>query len=381
MDPRQAVLETEVARGAAPFLVGMVGDAEGVVWAGAAGEAAPGRAAGPDTVLRVFSMTKAIAAAAAMILADRGRLDLDAPVASILPEFDRVQVLEGWDGETPRLRAPARPATVRQLMTHTAGFAYTHWSADMKRYRAASGLPAMASGRRAALFYPLAHDPGDAWSYGIGPDWLGLVVEAVDGRKVDAFCAAEIFGPLRMASTAFALEDALRARLSGAWSRTPDGGFAELKVAPPPAPEFWGMGDALYSTAADYMRFLRLFLGGGAVDGVRVLSAEATAAMLDNHVGTLRVAPMRTTVARIAADVEIIPGTPKSHSLIGQRAEADVPGMRRAGSSGWAGVANTHWWVDPAAGLAGVLVTQTMPFFEPPLAAAYAAFERAVYAA
>jgi methyl acetate hydrolase len=381
MDPRQDVLDAAVARGDAPFLVGMVADAGGVAFAGAAGEAAPGTAAGPDTLLRMFSLTKAVAAVAAMVLVERGQLDLDAPVTAYLPEFARIEVLDGWDGETPRLRAPRSPVTVRHLATHTSGFAYTHWNAAMKRYRSATGLPAMGSGAKAALFYPLAADPGTAWNYGVGIDWLGLVIEAASGRPIEAVCAEAIFDPLAMTSTAFDLDDALRSRLARAWSRAADGGFAPLEIAPPPATEFRGMGDALYSTPADYLRFLRLFVGGGAVDGVRVLSGAATAAMLANQIGPLRVGPMVSTSARVSADVPFFPGVGLSHSLIGVRVEADVPGMRREGAQGWSGLLNLQWWVDPRAGIAALLATQTLPFMEPRFAATYSAFERAVYAA
>lgn len=381
MDPRRDVLETAVAQGDAPFLIGSVADASGVIFAAGAGEAKPGVAAGPDTLLRIFSMTKAVAAVAAMILSERGQLDLDAPVTAYRPEFGRKEVLDGWDGETPRLRAPRSVATVRQLATHTSGLAYTHWNAEMTRYRAATGMPAMASGTMASLNYPLAGDPGEAWRYGTGMDWLGLVIETVSGRPIDAFCAAEIFGPLGMGSTVFDLDAGLRARLALAWSRAPDGGFAPLEIGPPPATEFRGMGAALYSTVADYLRFVRLFLGGGAVEGTRVLSEASVAAMLANQIGALRVGPMISAAPRISADVTFFPGVALSHSLVGPRVEADVPGMRRAGATGWAGLLNLQWWVDPRAGRAAVLATQTLPFMEPRFASTFAAFERAVYAA
>ena len=381
METPQAVLEAGVARGDAPFAVGMVADAAGLRLVAAAGEAAPGRPAGPETVLRLFSMTKAVAATAALVLADRGALDLDAPVAAILPDFARVAVLDGWDGETPRLRPPARPATVRDLMTHVAGFAYGHWNADMRRYRKATGLPAMATGKRAALFYPMVADPGTAWRYGFGTDWLGLVIEAAAGAPIETVCREALLEPLGMRDTVFDLTPDLRERLARAWARGEDGGFEPSPIAPPEAPEFRGMGDALYGTAADYLRFLRLFLGGGAVDGVRVLSEASVAAALANQIGGLRVGRMASVAPRIAADVELLPGVEMRHSLIGQRSEADAPGRRRAGSSGWAGIMNTHWWVDPAAGVAAVLATQSLPFMEPPFARLYADFERAVYAA
>jgi len=379
MDDPQAVLDAVVARGDAPFAVGLAARGRETV-AAAAGEAAPGLAAGPDTVLRIFSMTKAVAATAAAMLAERGRLDLDAPVTDLLPEFGRVRVLDGWDGEAPRLRAPVRPPTARELAAHVSGFAYTHWNAEMKRYRAASGLPAMASGVREALFYPLAADPGAAWAYGIGIDWLGLVCEAAAGVPIDVFCRDEIFGPLGMADTGFAVTPAMEARLARAWRRE-GAGFAPLAIAPPAAPEFWGMGDALYGTAADYLRFLRLFLGGGAVGGARLLRPESVAAMLADQIGGLRAGRMVSTTARVSADVEFFPGLPVGHSLIGQRLGADAPGRRRAGSSFWAGILNTHWWLDPASGVAGIVATQVLPFMDPGAARMLEAFERAVYAA
>jgi methyl acetate hydrolase len=370
--PLQRLLDGMVARGDLPFAVVMVADADGIHAARAGGTA-------PDSLFRIFSMTKAVAAVGAAILAERGALDLDAPVTAYLPEFAAVRVLDGWDGDTPRLRAPATPVTVRQLATHTAGFAYSHWNADMRRYRAATGLPAMASGARAALFYPLVSDPGREWHYGIGPDWLGLVIAAAAGKPVEAFFTSEIFAPLGMTDAVFDLDPARAARLVPAFARNGDGGLDTIAFAPPADPEVRGMGDALYGTPADYLRFLRMLLGKGALDGTRVLAPASVAALLANQTGALAIAPMRSTSARFSADVELFPGIAKSHSLACLRVEADVPGMRRAGAQGWAGILNTHYWVDPAAGIAAVFMTQVLPFMDPRVAAAYAGIERAIY--
>jgi len=366
------ILEAMVARGALPFAVGMIADGTGI-HAAAAGDA------GSDRLFRLFSMTKAVGAVAAAILAERGLLDLDAPVTAYLPEFAQVAVLDGWDGETPRLRRPARPATVRQLATHTAGFAYSHWNADMRRYRRATGLPAMGSGARAALFYPLAADPGAAWHYGIGPDWLGRVIAQAAGRTIEDVCATAIFAPLGMTDTLFDLDPARAARLVPAFARAPDGGFTPLAIAPPERPDVRGMGDALYGTPRDYLRFLQMLLGGGMLEGTRVLAPASVAALLANQTGTLQIAPMRSTTSRISADVDFFPAVPKSHSLAALRVEADVPDMRRAGAQGWAGILNTHYWIDPAAGIAAVFMTQMLPFMDPAVAAARQDFERAVY--
>ena len=193
------VLERAVAQEDVPFAVGMVADAGGVRYSGAAGEAAPGRAAGEDTVFRIFSMTKAVGSVAAMILIDRGRMHFDTPVADVLPEFANAQVLDGFDGDTPVMRPPKVQATLRHLATHTSGFEYEFWNADVARYLEETGHPDILSGLKASLFYPMLTDPGTRWGYGIGIDWLGQAVEAVDGRRIDAFCREEIFEPLGMA--------------------------------------------------------------------------------------------------------------------------------------------------------------------------------------
>src|SRR5262245_58680432 len=125
------VLARAVSTQAAPGLAAMSGNAAGTIWSGAAGERASGEPMSVDTVFRIFSMTKGVGSTAAMILADRGRLDFDAPVESVLPEFAKIQVLEGFDGDTPRLRAPKSKATLRQLATHTSGLAYEFWNADV----------------------------------------------------------------------------------------------------------------------------------------------------------------------------------------------------------------------------------------------------------
>lgn len=374
------VLSRAVSSAVAPGLVATTGTARGVTWIGAAGERAPGQPMTEDTVFRIFSMTKAVGSTAAMVLAERGKLDFDASVESILPEFAKIQVLDGFDGETPRLRAPKSRATLRQLATHTSGLVYEFWNADVARWMAATGHPSIISGLKNSLYYPMVFDPGTRWDYGIGIDWLCQAVEAIDGRPIERFCQEEIFDPLGMASTAFECEGPLAARLASVSARGEDGRFAPFDIAPPAHPEFYGMGHALYSTAGDYMRFLRMFLNKGMLDGNRVLSERSVETMLANHIGALRVGKLSTAAPSITADVDVFPDTPKTHSLGFLRVEQDVPGMRSAGSQGWAGVLNTHFWFDPTRDVAGVIMTQTLPFVEAPFMSFYEEFERTVYA-
>jgi len=373
------VLADAVAERDVPFAVAMVTRSDGVTYSGAAGTAAEGRAAAEDTVFRIFSMTKAIGSTAAMILIDRGQLSLDTPVGDILPAWNDLQVIDGWDGDSPILRAPRVRATVRHLATHTSGIEYEFWSADTAKYLQQTGQPTILSGLEAALAYPLTSDPGTRWGYGISIDWLGRLVQEVDGRRIDQFCREEILDPLGMTDTAFEA-DGLADRMSDVSMRTPDGGFRPTKIAPPSHPELYGMGHALFSTAPDYIRFIRMILNDGQLEGNRILSSEAMRTMRADQMQGLTVPPMTSVAPPVSADVNLFPGIRTSHSFAFLRNDSDVPGKRSAGSLGWAGICNTHFWIDPARDLGAVLMTQSLPFAEPGLMKTYDSFERAVYA-
>jgi methyl acetate hydrolase len=376
----QHIIDRAVAQGAAPFIVAMAGNASGVTWSGAAGEAAEGRKAAEDTVFRIFSMSKAVGATMAMILVDRGQLSLDTPVADILPEFGDLQVLEGFDGDRPVLRAPKTRCTVRHLATHTSGLVYEFWSPALARYLKVTGHPTVMSGLERALNYPLAFDPGTQWGYGIGIDWLGKLVSAVDGRSIERFATEEIFAPLAMTDTSFRPDEDQKSRLAAGFARGTDG-FRRSGLNPPAEPEFHGLGHCLYSTAPDYLRFLRLYLGGGSVEGVRILSREAADTALANQSGDLDIGSMVSVDPRFSADVDLFPGLAKSHAVLALRVEEDVPGgLRSAGSLGWSGAFNTHFWIDPARDVAGVFMTQLLPFADARFMRALADFEKAVQA-
>jgi CubicO group peptidase (beta-lactamase class C family) len=375
----QAALDESVAARRAPFLVGMTARSDAVTFAGAAGEAAPGRAATTDTVFRIFSMTKAVGSSAAMILIDQGAIDPDTEVASVLPEFGALQVLEGWDGDRPRLRAPRVKATVRHLATHTSGLEYEFWNPDVADYLTRTGRPSILAGTREAMAYPLMSDPGTRWGYGPSIDWLGRMVEQVAGQRIDTFLKRHLFDPLGMSDTDVEVRPHMAPRLAVVKARGEDGHFADFDLAPPSQPEVYGMGHALYSTPQDYLRFLRLFLNRGTLDGARVLSEAAVERMLRNHMGPLQFQKMLTAAPPVTADFDPFEGTVKTHSLGFMRNEADIAGRRRAGAQSWAGVLNTHYWLDLQSDMAAVIMTQSLPFVEPPFMQAYEQFETAAY--
>jgi CubicO group peptidase (beta-lactamase class C family) len=380
MSKLQVVLDASVQAGDVPFAVAMVGDKNGINWSGGAGERSPGQAASIDTVFRIFSMTKAVGSTAAMILIDRGTLNPDTPVEDILPEFAKIQVLDRFDGDKPILRAPKTKATVRNLATHTSGLEYEFWNSDVAKYLAVTSHPTILSGLKASLFYPMTTDPGTHWGYGIGIDWLGQVVEKIDGRRIDQYCREEIFVPLGMRDTAFEVSASMKPRLAVVSIRGEDGKFGPFELAPPSTPEFYGMGHSLYSTAPDYMSFLRMFLNRGELGGKRLLKESSVEWMLADRLQGLNFRKMVTVTPAITADCDPFPGTRRTHSFGFFRLEEDILGMRSAGSQGWAGVLNTHFWLDPRKDVAAVIMTQSLPFVEPRFADTYAKFERAVYA-
>lgn len=378
MSEMQAILDRSVAQGDVPFVVALVGDRDGLLFSGAAGDAAAGRRAGEETFFRIFSMTKPVCAVAAMILVERGKLDLDTEVEQILPHFAMVRLLEGFDGIAPIFRTAKRKPTVRNLLTHTSGLEYELWNEEVAAYMEATGHPSVLTGTRASLYYPMMSEPGSRWAYGPNYDWLGLVVEAIDGRSIVDFCQEEIFDPLVMPDTRFELSPADHARLCEAMIRTDAGGFEPIDIAPATDPQVYAMGHSLYSTAPDYMRFLRMFLGGGELDGRRILSSSAVDLMMLNHIGTLNFRKM-VPCSPLSATLDPFPDAVLTHSLAFVRSEDQIPGMRSIGSQGWAGMLNSFYWFDPDKDVAALFMAQSLPFADTRYMSRFEEFERAVY--
>ena len=375
------VLHSAVERGDVPLVVAMAADENGVIYEGAAGERSPGSGepVSPDTTFRIASMTKMVATVAALQQVERSNLDLDEPVETYLPEFGELQVLEGLDGDTPRLRPPASKATVRQLVTHTSGLAYWFFNEDIVRWEQATGTANVLSGKMEIFSAPLVADPGERFEYGINTDWLGRVVEAASGQSLDAYMAEHIIGPLGMDSTAFLLSDEQRAVTVPIHVRAEDGTWQATDVDWSQEPEWWAGGHGLYSTPRDYLRFQRMLLGGGTLEGVKILERATVEDAFRNQIGALDFPPAISTADPAAtADFNGGPGLKWGLGLLLNTEQQ--PGMRAAGSGAWAGLFNTHFWVDPSTGVTGAIYAQSLPFVEPRVFAVYTDFEAALYA-
>jgi CubicO group peptidase (beta-lactamase class C family) len=374
------VLRNAVETGAVPNVVAVAADRDGIRYQGAAGPRAvgsPGEVA-VDSVLWIASMTKMVTTVAALQLRERGKLDFDASVAEYLSEWDKMQVLEGFAGDTPRLRQPTRRATVGQLATHTAGQTYWFWNADMVRYEELTGHPNVISGTTAALFLPLVVDPGTKFEYGTNTDWLGRVVEEVAGQRLDTYFAEHITGPLGMVDTVFGVDEERRERKVALHFPAEGGGWVASDMELPADPDYWSGGHGLYSTAQDYLRFARMLLAGGVFSGSRILAEDTVAEAFTNRIGGLEV-PERVSAASPAHSCDFVYGPDRKWGWGLLLNTKDEPGRRRAGSGAWAGLANTHFWIDPTSGITGAIFSQYLPFATPGYVQMYADFEKAIY--
>ncbi|WP_050426510.1 serine hydrolase domain-containing protein [Bradyrhizobium tropiciagri] len=334
-----------------------------------------------DSVFWIASMTKAVTSAGAMQLVEQGKLSLDEPIGKLLPDLAAPQVLEGFDAKgEPKLRPAKTPITLRKLMTHTAGFCYDLWNADMGKYMEKTGTPGIISCLNAALKTPLANEPGTRWEYGINIDFVGKAVEAASGKKLDAYLRDNMFAPLGMSDTGFKISDDMRKRLVGMHARGEDGTLAAMPFELEQNPEFHMGGGGLYSTAADYIKFCQMILNKGRGNGNQLLKAETVAAMGQNQMGDLTVGKMTTAAPPYTNDVDLYPDMIKKWGLSFLINTAKTPEGRSPGSLAWAGLANTYYWIDPSRDVCGVILTQLLPFADKHSLEAFAGFEKGIYA-
>jgi CubicO group peptidase (beta-lactamase class C family) len=385
MSDRAAIdrlLSDATAKGEIAGVVAAAGSAGGEIYAGAAGrrDLAKPDPMTVDTVFWIASMTKAIVSAAAMQLVEQGKVGLDQDLGGILPALASPSVLEGWDDGKPRLRPAKGAITLRHLLTHTAGFSYEIWNADIARYQEHAGIPSITTCENKALTTPLIADPGTQWNYGINIDFAGKLVEALSGQRLDAYLQDHIFAPLGMRDTGFKLRPDQRTRLAAMHARSPDDGkLTPIPFEMPQEPEFHMGGGGLYSTAGDYLAFCRMILNRGTLDGATVLRPETVKLMGQNHMGDINVTKLATVASASSFDAEFFPGMVKKWGLGFMISTAAVPSRRAANSLTWAGLGNTYFWIDPASDVAGVIMTQSLPFADPAVLGLYEAFETEVY--
>jgi methyl acetate hydrolase len=379
-----AALRAAVDARDVPGVVAMATTDKGPIYEAAFGtrDLGKGPAMTPDTVFRIASMTKAVTCVAAMQLVEQGKLSLEGPLPEVDKAINDPQVLDGFDAAgAPRLRPAKRPITLRHLLTHTAGFSYETWDANTVRYVKASGMPSTATGKVAALRLPLVFDPGERWEYGINIDWVGRIVEAVSGKPLDVYFRDHVFAPLGMNDTGFVASPEQRARQASVHQRQTNGSLDPQPLETPFKPEFYAGGGGLYSTAPDYVIFLRMLLNEGSFNRARILKSETVALMGQNHIGDIEAGILKTTMPMRSNDVDLFPGISLKWGLAYMINMQPGPNGRSAGSLTWAGLYNTYFWIDPKRRVAGTIMTQILPFADTRTLAVYGQFERGIYEA
>jgi methyl acetate hydrolase len=376
------ILERSAASGEVPGVVAMVGNRDGVLYEGAfglrrSGEDAPMTA---DTVAWIASMTKAITTAALLQLVEEGKVALDAPAADYAPGIGASGLLHDFDAEgQPLTRPPARPVTVRHLLTHTSGYSYDFASSAIRKYMKATGLPATNSGLLASLAAPLIAEPGDAFIYGISTDWAGRIVETVTGKPLETVFRERIFAPLGMTDSMFRLGPDQMARRASVHGVKEDGTYVPTEMVVVQEPEFASGGGGMYSTAGDYLTFLRMILSGGSLGGARILGSDSIAGLMTDQIPELTVPALGLMSPMGPRSADFFRGRPTGWTLGFQMNREPTAEGRSAGALSWGGFANTFYWIDPAKGIAGVFITQIVPFFDPRAVRLFREFETEVY--
>lgn len=377
------VLATGVENGQVPGVVAAMVDKNGLTYIGSAGERTigTGDVMTTDTVGDIASMTKAITGAAVMQLVEQGLLDLDAPAETYCSELATPQVLEGFDDAgQPILRDARSQVTLRNLLTHTAGYAYHFCDPNLDKWFGVTDAQLTYTGRLRTLNTPLMFDPGTKWSYGIGIDWAGIILERVTKSKLGDYFSEHLFEPLGMMDTGFTCTPDMLERKAAMHLRTPDSSFMSFQIPQAETSEFDRGGGGLLSTMSDYARFMRMILNDGELDGTRVLGPETVAQMATNQMGDIRVTGLKTVNPAIFCDADFYPGIPKSWGLSFLINEEPLPNGCPAGALTWAGAFNSYFWIDKTTGIAGCYMSQMLPFFDAGASGNFFDFQNAVYA-
>jgi CubicO group peptidase (beta-lactamase class C family) len=358
-----------------PGIVALVVDADRVVYSGAFGRqsVAAGVPMADDSIFRIASMTKPVTSVAVMMLVQEGDIGLDDPVSDYLPAFEGERVIEGFNpaDKSYTSRPASTPMTVRHLLTHTSGLGYSFSNHTLAAL--VGGEPGASATR-----FPLLHDPGARWTYGESTRVLGTLVEEVSGQPLDEFLSERIFVPLGMGDTFYTVPAPKAGRVVTVHRATSDGFVESPNPAQITAPVYGDGG--LHSTAADYAKFIQLFLNDGrAPNGMRLLS-EATVALIgENHIGAIFVEQQPAALPALTEPFPLGAGRDKfglGFQITGPHTDAFA---RSPGSMSWAGIFNTEFWIDPARGIGGVLLMQYLPFYDVAAIEALQGFERLVY--
>jgi CubicO group peptidase (beta-lactamase class C family) len=326
------------------------------------------KAVRPDTIFRIYSMTKPLTSTAIMMLYEEGRFQLDDPISRFLPAFRNMRVFAGGSRGKIESVPAEREITFRDLLTHTSGLTYGFMESNPvdALYRAKDGVDFQTAETSLAAVvdklatFPLIAQPGKAWNYSVSTDVLGRLVEVIAGEPFEKYLVEKVIKPLGMVDTDFHVPNAKHERFAANYQPSADG---KLALIDDPAKSRYlkprkvnSGGGGLVSTAADYLRFCKFMLNKGELDGVRLLGRKTVELMTMNHLNG-DMADMGTP--RFSESTYYGIGFGLGFSVMIDPAKAHIVGT--PGEYAWGGAASTAFWCDPAEDMAVVLLTQLMP--------------------
>jgi methyl acetate hydrolase len=368
------MFQAAVDKGEIPGVVAAVTNKDQIVYLKAFGKQNSGQGIpmSTDTVFRIASMTKPVTSVGVMMLYEQGKLKLDDPAGNYVPSFKGREVIASFNENdaTFTTRPAKREMTIRHLLTHTSGLGYPFTSFTVLGLQQKKGT--------APVDMPLLFDPGTKWTYSASTAVLGTIVEKLGGQSIEEWDQAKIFRPLGMVDTSYFLPPDKARRLATVHQREATG----LVENPNPAtymPSVRGDG-GLLSTASDYSAFLQMFLNEGSLHGTRLLKPETVRLMTSNQIGSVVVETMPAAIPRQSDTFPF--GAGKDKFGLGFQITA-TDGTRTheraAGSYTWAGIDNTHFWVDPKNGIGVVILTQVLPFYNRTSMDVMNRFEKLIY--
>jgi len=353
------ILQRAIQQGTVPGVVAIVANKDQVLYHAAYGlmDVGKKKPMTKDSIFRIASMTKPVTSVAVMMLVEEGKLRLDDPVSKYIPSFQNRETIATFNpaDSTYTSKKASKPVLIRHLLTNTSGIAYTFANDESNKLQRKTGKPAEE--------LPLLYDPGTKWTYSGSTKVLGQVVEKITGVGLDRFVDERIFRPLGLQDTSYSVPTAkvdrvvtIQRRADGKLVETPNPEKIESPVA----------GDGgLNSTTADYVRFLQMFLNDGKAGGVTLLQKHSIQMMTRNEIGGVIVQTQQTTNPAVSLDFPIGAGRDKfGFGFQIATSNKENPSLRSPGSYTWAGIYNTHFWVDPKREIAAVIMMQVLPFYD-----------------
>lgn len=320
---------------------------------------------GPDTLFRIYSMTKPITSTAVMMMYEEGHFHLDDPVSKFLPQLADLKVNTGMAQSGPQYTQQDRPITIRHLLTHTAGLSYGNHQdspveADYREAKVTDPDSTISEMIDKLGEMPLVNQPGTKWRYSVATDVLGRLVEVISGQSFDDFLKERIFGPVGMTDTGFYVQEENLDRLATVYGPSDGGSIQPLEnsstMAATRPHTFLSGGGGLVATASDYMRFCNMLLDGGAANGNQIIGPKTVDMMTRNHLSE-DLKPFAVGQANEA-------DTRGCGFGLGFRVVTDLAQHGVIGSEGiysWGGAASTVFWNDPKENISAILLTQFMP--------------------